>query len=129
MFFILHTAFFGLHYLFASQTAHIGALYAAFLAMMLAAGEHGTVVFLVRYYPVDTVFCGDATRFYFVDCALQWSLLIEWLNRDGQGDSSIDKQEGKPALMADTIIHGPWHAGHRRHHHNHMVSTLAVDIT
>jgi di/tricarboxylate transporter len=40
VFFILHTAFFGLHYLFASQTAHIGALYAAFLAMMLASGEH-----------------------------------------------------------------------------------------
>lgn len=39
VFFILHTAFFGLHYLFASQTAHIGALYAAFLAMMLASGE------------------------------------------------------------------------------------------
>jgi DASS family divalent anion:Na+ symporter len=38
VFFILHTAFFGLHYLFASQTAHIGALYAAFLAMMLASG-------------------------------------------------------------------------------------------
>jgi len=41
VFFILHTAFFGLHYLFASQTAHIGALYAAFLAMMLAAGGWG----------------------------------------------------------------------------------------
>lgn len=39
VFFILHAAFFGLHYLFASQTAHIGALYAAFLAMMMAAGE------------------------------------------------------------------------------------------
>lgn len=39
VFFILHTAFFGLHYLFASQTAHIGALYAAFLAMMMAAGR------------------------------------------------------------------------------------------
>lgn len=35
---ILHAAFFFLHYLFASQTAHIGALYTAFLAMMLAAG-------------------------------------------------------------------------------------------
>lgn len=40
VFFILHAAFFGLHYLFASQTAHIGALYAAFLAMMLASGKH-----------------------------------------------------------------------------------------
>jgi hypothetical protein len=38
VFFILHFAFFALHYLFASQTAHIGALYAAFLAMMLASG-------------------------------------------------------------------------------------------
>ncbi|KAF6250451.1 Sodium/sulfate symporter [Scenedesmus sp. NREL 46B-D3] len=38
VFFILHFAFFTLHYLFASQTAHIGALYAAFLAMMLASG-------------------------------------------------------------------------------------------
>lgn len=44
VFFILHTAFFGLHYLFASQTAHIGALYAAFLAMMLAAGGWGLLV-------------------------------------------------------------------------------------
>lgn len=35
---ILHTAFFTLHYLFASQTAHVGALYTAFLAMMMAAG-------------------------------------------------------------------------------------------
>jgi di/tricarboxylate transporter len=46
VFFILHTAFFGLHYLFASQTAHIGALYAAFLAMMLAAGGWWHVVWL-----------------------------------------------------------------------------------
>ena len=35
---LLNAAYFGLHYLFASQTAHVGALYAAFLAMMLAAG-------------------------------------------------------------------------------------------
>jgi DASS family divalent anion:Na+ symporter len=38
VFAILHAAFYLLHYLFASQTAHIGALYGAFLAMMLAAG-------------------------------------------------------------------------------------------
>eukprot|EP00798_Chlamydomonas_sp_ICE-L_P023569 gene23569-9093_t len=35
---ILHIAFFYLHYMFASQTAHVGALYSAFCAMMLAAG-------------------------------------------------------------------------------------------
>lgn len=38
IFVILHVAFFTLHYLFASQTAHIGALYTAFVAMMMAAG-------------------------------------------------------------------------------------------
>ena len=31
--------FFLLHYLFASQTAHVGALYAAFLSLMIAGGE------------------------------------------------------------------------------------------
>ena len=36
---LLNLAYFGLHYMFASQTAHVGALYAAFLAMMLSAGE------------------------------------------------------------------------------------------
>lgn len=35
---VLNATYFGLHYMFASQTAHVGALYAAFLAMMLSAG-------------------------------------------------------------------------------------------
>lgn len=38
LFGLLHVAFFYLHYLFASQTAHVGALFAAFLALMLSAG-------------------------------------------------------------------------------------------
>ncbi len=36
---LLNGAYFVLHYMFASQTAHVGALYAAFLAMMLSAGD------------------------------------------------------------------------------------------
>lgn len=36
---LLNAVYFGLHYIFASQTAHVGALYAAFLAMMTASGE------------------------------------------------------------------------------------------
>lgn len=36
---LLNVCYFALHYMFASQTAHVGALYSAFLAMMLAAGE------------------------------------------------------------------------------------------
>lgn len=38
LFGLLHVAFFYIHYLFASQTAHVGALFAAFLALMLGAG-------------------------------------------------------------------------------------------
>ena len=37
---LLNVAYFLLHYMFASQTAHVGALYSAFLAMMLTAGTH-----------------------------------------------------------------------------------------
>lgn len=33
-----HAAFFYLHYLFASKSAHVGALYAAFLSLLLAGG-------------------------------------------------------------------------------------------
>ncbi|KIY99361.1 Putative malate transporter yflS [Monoraphidium neglectum] len=38
LFAALHLQFFTLHYLFASQTAHTGALYTAFLSLMLAGG-------------------------------------------------------------------------------------------
>lgn len=46
---LLHTAFFCLHYMFASQTAHVGALYSAFCAMMLAAGERPGAAGCARY--------------------------------------------------------------------------------
>jgi len=35
---VLHVFYFVIHYMFASQTAHVGALYSAFIAMMLASG-------------------------------------------------------------------------------------------
>ena len=44
---LLSAAYWALHYLFASQTAHVGALYSAFLAMMLAAGVPGQLGALV----------------------------------------------------------------------------------
>ncbi|KAF9663405.1 hypothetical protein SADUNF_Sadunf17G0046400 [Salix dunnii] len=43
---ILQASYFLIHYLFASQTGHVGALYSAFLAMHLAAGVPGTVAAL-----------------------------------------------------------------------------------
>jgi len=44
---LLSVAYYGLHYMFASQTAHVGALYSAFLAMMLSAGVPGVLAALV----------------------------------------------------------------------------------
>ena len=46
LFCLLHVVFFTIHYLFASQTAHVGALYCAFLALLLSAGEGGLCRFL-----------------------------------------------------------------------------------
>uniref|UniRef100_A0A6N2L5K6 Uncharacterized protein n=1 Tax=Salix viminalis TaxID=40686 RepID=A0A6N2L5K6_SALVM len=43
---ILQASYFLIHYLFASQTGHVGALYSAFLAMHLAAGVPGTLAAL-----------------------------------------------------------------------------------
>lgn len=47
---LLNVCYFALHYMFASQTAHVGALYSAFLAMMLAAGVPGLLAALSLAY-------------------------------------------------------------------------------
>lgn len=46
VFVVLNGAYFVLHYMFASQTAHVGALYSAFLAMMLSTGVPGILAAL-----------------------------------------------------------------------------------
>uniref|UniRef100_A0A7S3R743 Uncharacterized protein n=1 Tax=Dunaliella tertiolecta TaxID=3047 RepID=A0A7S3R743_DUNTE len=50
---ILHAAFFVLHYMFASQTAHVGALYSAFCAMMLSAGVPPVLAAMTLAYSVN----------------------------------------------------------------------------
>ncbi|XP_057852098.1 dicarboxylate transporter 2.1, chloroplastic [Cryptomeria japonica] len=47
---ILQGSYFLIHYLFASQTGHVGALYSAFLAMHLAAGVPGVLAALALAY-------------------------------------------------------------------------------
>jgi DASS family divalent anion:Na+ symporter len=42
-FVVLEASYFLIHYLFASQTGHVGALFSAFLAMHLAAGVPGVL--------------------------------------------------------------------------------------
>ncbi|KAH7859809.1 hypothetical protein Vadar_005735 [Vaccinium darrowii] len=49
-FFILQAAYFSVHYLFASQTAHVAALYSAFLGMQLAANVPGLLAALALAY-------------------------------------------------------------------------------
>lgn len=49
-FFILQLAYFFIHYLFASQTAHVGALYSAFLGMHLAAKVPGQLAAMALAY-------------------------------------------------------------------------------
>ncbi|KAM7474845.1 hypothetical protein LguiB_022088 [Lonicera macranthoides] len=52
-FVVLQAAYFLIHYLFASQTAHVGALYAAFLAMHVASGVPGVLAALALSYNTD----------------------------------------------------------------------------
>ncbi|KAF5444196.1 hypothetical protein F2P56_036690 [Juglans regia] len=47
---VLQASYFLIHYLFASQTGHVGALYSAFLAMHLAAGVPGMLAALALAY-------------------------------------------------------------------------------
>eukprot|EP00252_Welwitschia_mirabilis_P016290 TRINITY_DN35948_c0_g1_i1.p1 TRINITY_DN35948_c0_g1~~TRINITY_DN35948_c0_g1_i1.p1 ORF type:complete len:572 (-),score=66.47 TRINITY_DN35948_c0_g1_i1:396-2111(-) len=47
---ILQASYFFIHYLFASQTGHVGALFSAFLAMHLAAGVPATLAALALAY-------------------------------------------------------------------------------
>ncbi|XP_068642814.1 dicarboxylate transporter 2.1, chloroplastic-like [Aristolochia californica] len=49
-FVLLQAAYFFIHYLFASQTGHVGALYSAFLAMHLASGVPGVLSALALGY-------------------------------------------------------------------------------
>uniref|UniRef100_A0A0D6R1C5 Dicarboxylate transporter 2.1, chloroplastic n=1 Tax=Araucaria cunninghamii TaxID=56994 RepID=A0A0D6R1C5_ARACU len=58
---ILQAAYFMIHYLFASQTGHVGALYSAFLAMHLAAGVPGVLAALALAY--NTNLFGSLTHY------------------------------------------------------------------
>eukprot|EP00884_Botryococcus_braunii_P000763 jgi/Botrbrau1/10688/Bobra.139_2s0018.1 len=61
VFVLLNVVYFLLHYMFASQTAHVGALYAAFLAMMLSAGVPGLLAALSLAYMSNLI--GSLTHY------------------------------------------------------------------
>ncbi|WOK96241.1 dicarboxylate transporter 2.1, chloroplastic-like isoform X2 [Canna indica] len=58
---ILQASYFFIHYLFASQTAHVGALFSAFLAMHLTAGVPGVLATLALGY--NTSLFGALTHY------------------------------------------------------------------
>ncbi|KAJ8775126.1 hypothetical protein K2173_020130 [Erythroxylum novogranatense] len=58
---LLQAAYFFIHYLFASQTGHVGALYSAFLAMQIAAGVPGVLAALALAY--NTNLFGSITHY------------------------------------------------------------------
>lgn len=58
---LLQLAYFAIHYMFASQTGHVGALYAAFLAMHLASGVPGGLSALALAY--NTSLFGALTHY------------------------------------------------------------------
>ncbi|KAL6661669.1 hypothetical protein ACP70R_001053 [Stipagrostis hirtigluma subsp. patula] len=58
---VLQASYFFIHYLFASQTAHVGALYSAFLAMHLAAGVPAVLSALALAYNANLF--GSLTHF------------------------------------------------------------------
>ncbi|KAA8530806.1 hypothetical protein F0562_005570 [Nyssa sinensis] len=58
---ILQAVYFIIHYLFASQTAHVGALYSAFLSMLLASKVPGLLAALALAY--NTNLFGSLTHY------------------------------------------------------------------
>lgn len=60
-FVILQASYFLIHYIFASQTGHVGALYSAFLAMHLASGVPGVLAALALAF--NTNLFGSITHY------------------------------------------------------------------
>ncbi|XP_052195590.1 dicarboxylate transporter 2.1, chloroplastic-like isoform X1 [Diospyros lotus] len=67
---ILQAAYFFIHYLFASQTAHVGALYPAFLAMHLASKVPGLLAALALAY--NTNLFGALTHYSSAQAAVYY---------------------------------------------------------
>ncbi|KAK6156776.1 hypothetical protein DH2020_011024 [Rehmannia glutinosa] len=78
---VLQAAYFLIHYLFASQTGHVGALFSAFLAMNLASGVPGVLAALGLAYNTNlfgalTHYSSGQAAVYFGGTAIFSSILI-----------------------------------------------------
>lgn len=71
---VLQASYFFIHYLFASQTGHVGALYSAFLAMHLAAGVPGVLAALALAF--NTNLFGALTHYSSGQAAVYYGGMI-----------------------------------------------------
>lgn len=83
---LLQLAYFSIHYMFASQTGHVGALYAAFLGMHLASGVPGGLSALALAY--NTSLFGALTHYSSGQAAVYFggNLILHYLLRPRIGD-------------------------------------------
>jgi len=81
---LLNVAYYYSHYLFASQTAHVGALYAAFMAIMLSSGVPGVAAALSLAFTTNVF--GSMTHYASGQSAIYFGagyIKLEELMRDG----------------------------------------------
>lgn len=76
---ILQTAYFFIHYLFASQTAHVGALYSAFLGMHVASQVPGLLAALALGY--NTNLFGALTHYSSGQAAVYYGGILSLIIR------------------------------------------------
>ncbi|GFY90083.1 dicarboxylate transport 2.1 [Actinidia rufa] len=73
---VLQAAYFLIHYVFASQAGHVGALFSAFLAMHLASGVPGVLAVLALAY--NTNLFGAITHYSSGQAAIYTMELVTW---------------------------------------------------
>lgn len=75
---LLQAAYFFIHYLFASQTGHVGALFSAFLAMHIAAGVPGILAALALAY--NTNLFGALTHYSSGQAAVYYGGILRFFH-------------------------------------------------
>ena len=99
---LLHLGYYLMHYFFASQSAHVGALYPAFLSMMIASGAPPALAALTLAF--NTNLFGGSTHFASGQSAVYFS----------SGELSLPTwKQGAYMSVCNALIYGvvgmtPW---------------------
>jgi DASS family divalent anion:Na+ symporter len=99
---ILHLSFFLIHYVFASQTAHVGALYSAFCAMMLASGVPPVLAAMTLAYNINLF--GSITHYASGQAAVYYGAGFMKLDEVFKNGFII----GMSALLLWGVVGMPW---------------------